>query len=193
MIHFFKSWFGSDFLVNVSNESPIYNSKIGFSFCCFVLFETLLKKSQDTVLWLINSAWLLGQGHVPLAQWLVYMTCNPGAWGSNPAWALCFLPYAFVECLEGVRKYAEPQGSKKNQATFAICSKHQREIQILFLEQHPRLAVIGTCTSSAELTLSTNYVSCVPVFINYEPWVTVMFRNVTRCRGGLQTPDSEVY
>lgn len=33
--------------------------------------------------------WPLGQGDIPLAEWLARMTCNERVWGMKPTWDLC--------------------------------------------------------------------------------------------------------
>lgn len=35
--------------------------------------------------------WSLGQGKIPLAEWLAQMTFKPGVWGSKPTWTVCAL------------------------------------------------------------------------------------------------------
>lgn len=39
----------------------------------------------------------LGQGHIPLAEWLARMACNLGDWWSKPVWALCTLLHFHVQ------------------------------------------------------------------------------------------------
>lgn len=46
-----------------------------------------------TVLHLIICPGLFGQGDIPLAEWLVRMSCHQAVWGSKPTRALCALTH----------------------------------------------------------------------------------------------------